>query len=256
MEEEGAQSSPQGNTHTVSKGETLSGIAKAHGTSVKALRILNPSLPEDPRKLGIGTKLFLKISIDNFFVQAQDATFVAAAPMPILKQNPTVPQVYNNPWPVDTIFQGRNIAISSGMYRKHGGKYHGAADLSYRGLSGARVFATHAGEVTLSKQNNPSAGNYVVIQAKEGFTRYLHMRDKPLVNVGQQVEAGEQIGFLGNTGTVNPHLHYEIGVGVYDIRKNPDPSQRRNPIVGQPRTVVDGDPRNRLRSPQEVFEKQ
>ena len=41
-------------------------------------------------------------------------------------------------------------------------------------------------------------------------TQYLHMLEPPLVEVGQRVETGDQLGKVGSTGKSGaPHLHYE-----------------------------------------------
>ncbi|SCL31088.1 M23 family metallopeptidase [Micromonospora inyonensis] len=41
-------------------------------------------------------------------------------------------------------------------------------------------------------------------------TQYLHLLEPPMVEVGQRVEQGEQIGKVGSTGNSGaPHLHYE-----------------------------------------------
>jgi murein DD-endopeptidase MepM/ murein hydrolase activator NlpD len=55
-------------------------------------------------------------------------------------------------------------------------------------------------------------GWYVdILHAGSVITRYCHMVMRPLVNVGQQVAAGEQIGLSGSTGNSSgPHLHFEV----------------------------------------------
>jgi hypothetical protein len=41
-------------------------------------------------------------------------------------------------------------------------------------------------------------------------TQYLHLLEPPLVEVGQRVETGDQLGEVGSTGKSGaPHLHYE-----------------------------------------------
>lgn len=65
-------------------------------------------------------------------------------------------------------------------------------------------------------------GNYVIIEhnidGEVYTTMYGHMTDVT-VNVGQTVEQGQQIGYMGNTGhSYGVHLHFEIHTGnnVFD----------------------------------------
>lgn len=46
------------------------------------------------------------------------------------------------------------------------------------------------------------------------YVLYAHMSDPPLVRLGQTVNIGDQLGFVGNTGSSsNPHLHLEMRIG-------------------------------------------
>ena len=56
------------------------------------------------------------------------------------------------------------------------------------------------------------AGNYVVLQDAAGRSyAYMHMRDRALVRKGETVVAGEQIGYVGETGRATGcHLHFEL----------------------------------------------
>lgn len=58
-----------------------------------------------------------------------------------------------------------------------------------------------------------SKANYVMIQHEDGtIGNYAHLKkDGVIVNVGDQVEEGQLIGYSGNTGySQGPHLHFEV----------------------------------------------
>ena len=58
-------------------------------------------------------------------------------------------------------------------------------------------------------------GWYVDIMHAGGvMTRYCHQVTQPKVHIGQQVQAGEVIGWSSSTGNSSaPHLHYEVHLG-------------------------------------------
>jgi murein DD-endopeptidase MepM/ murein hydrolase activator NlpD len=90
---------------------------------------------------------------------------------------------------------------------------HRGIDLStYR--QGDPVVATADGQVVGVNYDANGFGNYVIIRHKHGFyTRYGHLL-RSLPKTGQQVEQGEIIGYIGNTGrSTGPHLHYEVHIG-------------------------------------------
>jgi len=75
---------------------------------------------------------------------------------------------------------------------------------------GTEVYATGSGKVTAVKRER-GFGKYVIIDHGYGYqTVYAHLSDYN-VRTGQQVNRGEVIGYVGNTGTSTaPHLHYEV----------------------------------------------
>ncbi len=82
--------------------------------------------------------------------------------------------------------------------------------LDIRNHPGTEITSPAPGKVTISSYTRFN-GHYVVIDHGNGFkTRYLHMRER-LVKRGDEVERGQVIGELGNTGrSTGPHLHYTI----------------------------------------------
>ncbi len=83
--------------------------------------------------------------------------------------------------------------------------------LDFVGPRNTNIFSTAKGTVTLVKHSRRGYGNEVVIDHGYGYsTRYAHL-NKILVIEGQQIERGELIGLMGNTGrSTGTHLHYEV----------------------------------------------
>jgi len=117
-------------------------------------------------------------------------------------------------WPVQggigriTMPFGRNQNPFTGQYYIHRG-----IDIStFR--QGDPIVATADGQVIFLGFDRDGFGNNVIIRHRHGFfTRYAHMLSFR-VQVGQRVQQGDVIGYIGNTGlSTGPHLHYEVHIG-------------------------------------------
>ena len=116
-----------------------------------------------------------------------------------------------------------NLNLSSGFgYRKdpltHGKAFHSGIDIPrpYR----APIRAVVSGQVVFSGYKH-GYGNVVILQHPNGVNTYYGHNAKNTVLVGDKIEKGEIIGYVGMTGrTTGPHLHFEV-------RKNNTPT---NPI--------------------------
>jgi murein DD-endopeptidase MepM/ murein hydrolase activator NlpD len=80
---------------------------------------------------------------------------------------------------------------------------------------GSEVYSANSGVVIESSDGwNSGYGNYIIIKHQNGsYSLYGHLSLR-LVEIGDEVEKGELIGYVGNTGyTIGPtgcHLHFEI----------------------------------------------
>jgi murein DD-endopeptidase MepM/ murein hydrolase activator NlpD len=103
-----------------------------------------------------------------------------------------------------------NPAYSNWTKRLMKYDFHGGIDLPEQ--IGIPVRSTADGLVVESKSMK-AAGEAVFIQHKNGmYSAYFHM-NKRLVNIGDKVKLGDQIGEVGNTGrSGGAHLHF----GLYD----------------------------------------
>lgn len=87
--------------------------------------------------------------------------------------------------------------------------FHSGVDLAASG--GTPIYASKSGTVTTATYAKYSWGNYVVINHGDGYsTLYAHMRYYA-VSVGEYVNQGDVIGYVGTTGNSNGnHLHFNV----------------------------------------------
>lgn len=89
-------------------------------------------------------------------------------------------------------------------------RLHAGIDFSTGGRN-LPIYAVENGVVTGSGFHH-SAGNYVEITHSDTLkTRYLHLAQPTPLQIGQNIEKGDNIGITGTTGSsTGIHLHYEI----------------------------------------------
>jgi murein DD-endopeptidase MepM/ murein hydrolase activator NlpD len=88
-------------------------------------------------------------------------------------------------------------------------KFHYGMD--FTAPAGTEVFVTGNGVVVGVLQSKRGLGNHIIIDHGFGYVSiYAHLSNFN-VRVGQKVQRGDVIGYVGSTGTsVANHLHYEI----------------------------------------------
>jgi murein DD-endopeptidase MepM/ murein hydrolase activator NlpD len=90
--------------------------------------------------------------------------------------------------------------------------------MDFTAPTGAPVYATGDGVVKRADNGASGFGNHIVIQHGYGYeTLYAHL-SRYKARVGQHVNRGDVIGFVGSTGrSEGPHCHYEVHKGIEAI---------------------------------------
>lgn len=164
----------------------------------------------------------LTLLVASLVLAALPATAGAAEPtfVPVKRYNVVRKMVF--PVVGQTKFRS-----SFGDCRDNCAREHFGVDILTYGWKGQPVVAAHAGTVTRVTYDQRNAGCSVRIRAKDRWeTRYLHMNNDfpgtddigfpcvaPGIEVGATVEAGQIIGWIGDSGNSEdtvPHIHFEL----------------------------------------------
>lgn len=110
------------------------------------------------------------------------------------------------------------VEVSTGHYREANGGV-GLYAIDFNMPIGTPIVAARDGKVVSLEESHKDwngkdlAENYVFIQHNDGtVARYFHLTHQgALVNLGENVKAGDVIGKSGNTGqSGGPHLHFDV----------------------------------------------
>ena len=164
-------------------------------------------------------KLIAQISSQEDELEAAEAKLKAAAnamdaeikrlEKELASQIANVPSESGFLWPLDA---GYNTLSSLFGSRIHPitGKPNNHTGIDIPAPKNTKIYAAKSGVVITSTYNS-SYGNYVVVSHSDGTsTLYAHM-NKRNASVGQTVNQGAVIGYVGTTGSsTGNHLHFEI----------------------------------------------
>lgn len=187
-----------GVTYKVARGDNLVSIANKHGVSADDIMKMNNLA--NANQVRIGESLIIpggKRIIDRTIVTSNQRprTLAGIIANPRASAAPASGTKMN--WPV----QGRLT-----QYFSWG---HNGLDIA--APIGTPIYAAAGGVVEIASWNSGGYGYQVVINHGGGKkTRYGHM-SKFAVSVGDEVEKGDNIGFVGSTGrSTGPHCHFEV----------------------------------------------
>lgn len=111
------------------------------------------------------------------------------------------------------VFELEIVATTSGMVPETWPAWLGSRRVDKPGVGTAAPGETTGG------------GNYAMIRDENGvYHYYAHLSSPPRLNVGDRVQAGQLIGYLGDSGASRPtcqHLHYQTST-----REQRDPPGR------------------------------
>ncbi len=190
--------------YVAKKGDTLASIAKMYKSD--AFEIARFNNLEDGAVIAIGDEVIIP-DAEGSLTEAENKKLAETQKKTSVKKIVT--------GKVDT--SGYFARPVIGGVRTQG--IHGYNGVDLASSYGAPILAAASGRVVVSKVGGWGGGygNYVVIQHGNGTqTLYAHMSEV-LVQNGETVSKGQQIGKMGSTGrSTGVHLHFEVRGG-----KNP-----------------------------------
>ena len=86
----------------------------------------------------------------------------------------------------------------------------GKLGIDVAGKEGQTIYSASNGMVVYSGQGLPMYGKLIIIKHNETFLRAYAHNKKLLVKEGDEIKAGQPIALMGNTGSNNTKLHFEI----------------------------------------------
>lgn len=196
-----------GVTYKVARGDNLASIANKHGVSPDDIMKMNNLANANQVRIGQaliipGGKRIIDRGIATQTQQPRSLASIITSPRG--SAAPASGSRMN--WPV----QGR---ITQYYSWRHNG-------LDIAAPIGTPIYAAAGGIVEIAGWNSGGYGYQIVINHGGGKkTRYGHM-SKFAVSVGDEVEKGDNIGFVGSTGrSTGPHCHFEVMIN--GARYNP-----------------------------------
>lgn len=186
--------------HVVAPGETLGGIAARYGTSADAIFAANRDKLSNPNVIFGGQRLAIPgAGAPPAPAAPSGGADAAAAGGKLL-------------WPIQGV-------ISNGYSGGHKG-------IDIAAPEGTPIKAAGAGTVIQSQYGTGmygANGNFTIIDHGNGLQSYYGHQSLREVQVGQHVDAGQEIGKVGHTGlATGSHVHFAVGQGgIWNVERNP-----------------------------------
>lgn len=194
----GSTSGTKDGYYVVQRGDTLSKVARQHNQSLSSLMRMNNI--SNPNRITVGQRL--RVQGGTAAASSGGATGSAGSSAALPPRNASsasvaAPRNISLIWPAaGTSKRGVSAAHSQGVYISNS--------------AGTPVKAAAAGKVIYSGDGLRGYGNLLIINHANNFlTVYAHNR-RLLVSEGQTVSQGQTIAEMGNTGTSQVQLYFEL----------------------------------------------
>lgn len=162
---------------------------------------------EGPADISAEGKLaptFAESVADYNYLRTANSLALASRTNRVLRNVNAAPSI----WPVDGRLLGGFGSRTDPFSGE--GEFHKGVDIS--GAVGTPVRVTGDGVVVKVEMEN-GYGRLIVVDHGSGLQTYYAHLSRFMVQVGQDVRRGEQIGAVGTSGRVTaPHLHYEVRI--------------------------------------------
>lgn len=198
--------------HTVKKTDTLKKIAKLYGAQVSDIIKFN-HLKENGSDLAVGERIAVPNGVIKTVAVISRPRLIreTISNQPIPSNSYAAPSASGFVWPT-----------AQHLITQYYGFTHHAIDIG--GAWQSPIYATKSGTVIISQCGwNSGYGCYIIIDHGNGIHSLYGHNSQLLVAAGDEVETGQTIALMGNTGHVRGltgiHSHFEIQIN--GARVNP-----------------------------------
>jgi len=193
-------------THRVSQGETLYGIAWRYNVDFKALAAVNGFSPDRPLYVGQALSLDLTSAPKTVRVKriSQPAVSKSSVKPPVKAKSNSVPigkNKFSNSWQWPLQMSGKTRRIQNSQLNK-------ALDIA--GEIGESVIASAPGRIVYAGDGLRGYGNLIIVKHSDHWLSAYGNNRKILVKEGQTVKAKQIIAELGVDDTQQARLHFEV----------------------------------------------
>lgn len=193
--------------HTIKKGDTLQKLAKTYDALVPDIIRFN-HLKEDGTDLQIGERIMVPNGVQPVLKVAAPRPRTTPTINTLARQVATPPGSAASPSAAGFVWPSGSHTITQYYTLRH-------RALDIAGPWQTPTYAAKAGVVEAAQCGwNSGYGCYIIIDHGNGVKTLYGHHSQILVSAGDQVETGQTIGLMGNTGNVRGvtgiHVHFEV----------------------------------------------